>query len=255
MKSEGGYYEFGRPLSIQRGCENNCRYCYAKHDCIFRHKRCQINEWIRPFVNQKLVDKRYGKYLKPIMFPSTHDITELNMSECVIVIKKLLAKGNTITIVSKPRWTVIPLIAEALIDWKEQITFRFTIGSTHDETLRFWEPGASGFEERLRCLQYCFCKGYKTSVNCEPYLDGLVHLVYEATAEFVNESFWIGVMKKFKPRVDRKAISRTDWNDFVRPMLAASTDKAVQAIYDTMKDKPFVVFKDSVRKIIGLEAK
>lgn len=247
---KGGYYEFGRPLSIQRGCENNCRYCYARYDSVYRHKICQAFEWTMPIVNQKLVDKRYGKYKKPIMFPSTHDITELNISECVVVIKKLLEKGNNITIVSKPRWTVISLMAEALLDWKEQITFRFTIGSTSDDALKFWEPGASGFEERLRCLQYCFCKGYKTSVNCEPYLDGLVHLVYEATAEFVNESFWIGAMKKFKPRVDRKEISRKNWNNFVRPMLAASTNEAVQAIYHTMKDKLFVVFKDSMRKAV-----
>jgi DNA repair photolyase len=250
----GGVHEWsGTQINIQRGCENNCRYCYARFDAVKRHKKCTEFEWPMPIINQKLVDAKYPKYpadKQPIMFPSRHDITQLNISECICVLKKLLDAGNSVLIVSKPRWAVVPQMAEILLDYKNQITFRFTIGSTSDETLKFWEPNAPGFAERLACLQYCANKGYQTSVSCEPYLDGLVHLVYEATKEFVTESFWVGKLKNFKSRVDLFHIMPAKMKEFVEPLLAASTKEAVRAIYNMLKDKPLVRWKDSIRKII-----
>ncbi|HBE02413.1 MAG TPA: hypothetical protein DC049_08040 [Spirochaetia bacterium] len=254
-KSKGGYFEWGSPLSIQRGCNNGCLYCYARWNACHRHKLCTEVEWNeRPMVDLKAVDKKKYRKLpddkQPIMFPATHDITINNINECMVVLKKLLDKGNRVVIVSKPHWNVVPFMAEALLDYKEQIIFRFTIGSIDDATLKFWEPNAAGFEERLRCLQYCFCKGYKTSVSCEPLLDRLTTHVYEGVKEFVNESFWIGILKNFNSRVDKTEISIIDHERFVRPMLAASTPGAVRAIFNLMKDKPLVRWKDSIRKIV-----
>ena len=254
-EAKGGYYEYGGDhISIQRGCEINCRYCYAKWEACKRWKQCTEFEWPMPIINQQKIDAKYLLFEdQPIMFPSRHDITTSNMSECIIVLKKLLEKGNRVVIVSKPHWNVIPCMAEALRDWQKQITFRFTIGSVDDKTLEFWEPGAAGFEERLRCLQYCFNLGYSTSVSCEPYLDGLPYLVYETTIEFINESFWLGKMNKFESRVDQSKISQSEQVDFVKPLLRASTKDAVRAIYGLMKDRPLMKFKDSIRKIVGIE--
>jgi DNA repair photolyase len=257
MKAKtGGVFEWsGTQISIQRGCEINCRYCYAKFDCCKRAKKCTTEEWPVPVIDQKKVDAKYPRYKdQPVMFPSRHDITELNINECLVVLKKLLEAGNQVVIVSKPHWNIVPLLCETLLDFQRLITFRFTIGSTDDAVLKFWEPGAAGFAERLACLQYACNKGYQTSVSCEPYLDRLVYLVYEATIEFVNESFWIGKLKNFNSRVDTSEISPTEYDMFVSPLLAASTDEAVKAIYDTMKDKPLIRWKDSIRKIIGVGA-
>lgn len=253
-KSKGGYYEYGgTQLSIQRGCEINCRYCYAKFDAVKRWKRCTAFEWPMPIINQAQVDAKYPEHLdQPVMFPARHDITQLNVSECGTVIKRLLEAGNEVTIVSKPRLCIIKYLAEAFSDYRDKIIFRFTIGSAFDAALKFWEPQGSSFQERLACLQYCFNSGYKTSVSCEPYLDGLVYLVYEAAIGFVNESFWIGRLKNFNSRVDISEISQSDYGQFVKPMLDASTDEAVRVIYDTMKDKPMIQWKDSIRKVMGV---
>jgi DNA repair photolyase len=214
-----------------------------------------------PIINQKKVDKKYPlykdkavhggfRYAQPVMFSDRHDITELNISECLCVIKKLLDKDNWLVIVTKPRWRVIPLMCETLRDYQRHIIFRFTIGSVNDEVLKFWEPGASGFSERLACLQYAYKCGYHTSVSCEPYLDGFVEHIYLATAEFVDESFWIGTLRNFDSRVNVENMSSDEYRRFVEPLLAASKPEVVRAIYDSMKNKPLVRWKDSIRKII-----
>jgi DNA repair photolyase len=101
MKSKGGYYEYGGDhISIQRGCENGCRYCYARFNACHRAKICTEFAWAMPIVNQKLIDKKYRKRKEqPLMFPRNHDITDCNISECIIVLKKLLKAGNQVVIV------------------------------------------------------------------------------------------------------------------------------------------------------------
>ncbi|MBN1392800.1 MAG: hypothetical protein JW947_08370 [Sedimentisphaerales bacterium] len=248
----GGYYEYGgTQLSIQRGCEINCRYCYAKFDCVHRHKKCTAFEWAMPIIDQKKVDKNYRLFNdQPVMFPARHDITCLNVSECLTVIKRLLDAGNQVVIVSKPHWNVIPLMCEALLDYKRLITFRFTIGSTNDAALAFWEPGAAGLQERMACMQYAYHKGYQTSVSCEPYLDGFVEYVYLAVRELITESFWIGILRNFNSRVKLEGVTDEQKAKFIKPLLAVSKPAVVRLIYNSMKNEPLVRWKDSIKEII-----
>ena len=55
---------------------------------------------------------------------------------------------------------------------REQLLFRFTVGSAKDDVLSFWEPGAPTFAERMASLELAWAHGYQTSVSCEPMLDG-----------------------------------------------------------------------------------
>lgn len=251
-KAKTGTREWaGTNVNIQLGCKHNCRYCYAKYDKVHRFHKCTAEQWRETKINSKAVDRKYPKYEhQPVMFPSTHDITTRDLAECMTVLRKLLRAGNKVIIVTKPTWACIELMCETFKEYRELIIWRFTIGSSNNETLAFWEPGAPSFEQRLDCLRFAYHLGYETSVSCEPFLDGFVDRVYEATEEFITESFWIGLLRNFDSRVDLAGMTALQVGRFVSPLLAASQPAAVRGIYERMKDKKYVMWKDSIRKII-----
>jgi len=243
----------GASVNIQRGCEHDCRYCWARANAV-RFRQCRAEHWPLPVIDNAKVDKpRKKKYTGIVMFPTTHDITEANLSQYLCVLRKLLDAGNKVLIVSKPHWQCITVICEAYEEYKEQMEFRFTIGSGRNDLLKFWEPHAPGFLERLSCLQYAFEKGYKTSVSCEPFLDPYPWYTYEACSEFITESFWVGKLNKFGHRVDVSLIDPADVVRFVEPLQKCLSDIVIRQIHRTMTpDKfPLVRWKDSIRKICG----
>lgn len=237
-------------VNIQRGCEHGCRYCYAREFAV-RFHRCTIGQWLLPVIDNAKVDKNYGKHKGIVMFPSAHDITPRNLSECLCVLRKLLDAGNQVLIVSKPHWPCITLICETLMEYRSQIMFRFTIGSKDDEVLSFWEPNAPGFKERLACLRYAHNCRYYTSVSCEPYLDNNVVDLFLAVKPWTTHSFWVGKLRDFNSRVDMFDITSEQKERFVKPLKAAQTDEAVREIYNQLAVERLVKWKDSIRKVIG----
>lgn len=180
-------------VNIYSGCENNCRYCYAKKMAI-RFERKTEETWKNMELNQKAYLKNYQKRSGRIMFPTSHDITKTVLHECYITLKKLLSAGNDVLITTKPDLWCVHELTRLLEEFKEHIQFRFTITSLSNKRLKFWEPGAPNYEERLQSLQLAFRRGFKTSISIEPYLDrNLVPLV-QALAPFSTESIWIGKM-------------------------------------------------------------
>ena len=245
-------------VNFQIGCENGCRYCYARWNAVKRYKYCQANEWNEPRINHKKVDCSYNLAGGKVMFPSTHDITPRNISEYLCVLNKLLDAGNRVLIVSKPRWSVIPLICETLKKkyWKDvlsqQVTFRFTIGSTDSRVLEFWEPNAPDFRERWGCLKYAYEAGFNTSVSCEPFLDQWPNYVYEATEALVTDKIWVGMLRNFDSRVVMDGVTSRQEARFVKPLKALQNPMIVKAMYEAMKHLPKIQWKDSVRKVVGI---
>jgi len=139
-------------LNFLNGCSNNCKYCYARYrkTCL---KTKTTNNW-KTEVLQKTIPKKYKKYEGTVMFPSTHDITLDHLNESLLVIERILQPGNDILLVSKPRLECIKAICEKFKNYKSKILFRFTIGSADSKVLKFWEPKAPDFNERLSCLKY-----------------------------------------------------------------------------------------------------
>lgn len=244
-----------RNINIQRGCEHGCRYCYARYDAVNRFKKCSAEAWAEPVIDEKKVDADYRFFSGRIMFPSAHDITPRNLSQCLVVIRKLLDAGNQLLIVSKPHWSCITLMCETLKEYRRQITFRFTIGSAKDDVLHFWEPNAPNFEERISCLQYAFEKGYSTSVSCEPFLDPFPHYVYDACRQWLTDSFWLGLLRRFEQRVDIDGVAGEKLERFVVPLKNAQSDQCIRMYYDLFKNKPYIKFKDSIREVIESQNK
>ena len=237
-------------VNIQRGCEHNCRYCYARYNAVCRFKQCTDAEWLQPEINQAKVDHRRGKYDGLVMFPSSHDVTPLNINEYLAVLRRLLDAGNDVLIVTKPHWSCITVIAEAYEKYKSQIQFLFTIGSTDSGVLEFWEPRAANFDERLSCLQYAFHRGYKTGVICEPFLDAFPTHVYAATKDYITGDFWFGAMRDFDSRVNLAGARGDELHRYFEPLKKLQSETFIKSVAAVLRNKPHVKFKDSVRKII-----
>jgi len=230
------------------GCKHDCRYCYARYDMVDRFGKIKRGDWTNPVVREPEVRKSRPKYGGVVMFPSTHDITPEVLDECLIVLGKLLKAGNEVLLVSKPHVECIKAIVYPFAAYTDQLRFRFTIGSPRDKILKFWEPGAPMFGERLSSLRIAFDGGFKTSISSEPLLDpAYVGDLWDQLIPFVNWEFWIGKMNKTDSRVDT---DDPDVRRMLTPILEGQTDERVMAIYDMFKTEKLVRWKDSYKEVI-----
>ncbi len=243
-------------VNIQLGCEHGCRYCYARYRAVKWSKWCTAEQWLDPVIVQSKVTRSFLKRLGIVMFPSTHDITPRNLSECMCVLHNLLAAGNKVLVVSKPHFECIREICNSFLKYRKRLSFRFTIGSKESRVLAFWEPNAPGFHERLQCLIYTHNSGYQTSVSCEPFLDCDVDRIiglYTTVNSFITDSFWIGKLRHFNRRVELfepVRVTREEMERFVDPLRAAQADETVWLIYEQLRNERLVRWKDSFKEVI-----
>jgi len=238
--------------NFQDGCEHDCLHCYARADAI-RYKRVANRAaWCKPRLKPHLLE-RYGKVNGRIMFPTTHDITPDNLEVALEFLRRMLCAGNEVLLVSKPHEPCIKKICndKEIFALRDQLTFRFTIGSGRDETLRFWDNKAPLFEERVACLIYAFQHGYKTSVSSEPYFDGTIDWLPEVLCPYITDTIWIGKLNKFEQRVDTSHWKVADWAmwDEVRRV---QSDDYIWSLYKKLKDNPKVRWKESCKKVLGI---
>lgn len=238
--------------NIQLGCKHGCLYCYARQ-MAERFGRVEgQKDWVENVkLNAKSVAEKPKKLDGRIMFPTTHDVTEENLADCVRWLSRWLGVGNEVLIVSKPHVACVREMVDKLAPYKDRVTFRFTIGSTDDRVLKFWEPGAPPFEERLACVKLARDAGYRVGVSCEPYLDGTIEELVERLIPLVNDTIWIGLMNQIKLRV------KTDgWSDeqmsFLSTVRSNQTRSDVERIYNRFKGEPKVRWKESVKEMLGL---
>ncbi len=240
-------------VNIQLGCENGCRYCYARDNAVGFRKWCTAEQWLDPVIVMSRVTRSYLKREGVVMYPSTHDVTERNLSESVCVLRKLLKAGNKVLLVSKPNIGCIANICEEFQKYRKQLVFRFTIGSLDDYVLKFWEPNAPAFGERKQCLKYAWSQKYQTSVSCEPFLDcevGKIVALFEQLKPYVTNSFWIGKLRHFTKRVVLEGATDDDRERFVEPLKAAQSDEFILGLCQRMNREPLILWKDSIREVI-----
>jgi len=238
-------------VNIQDGCEHDCRYCYAKTMAI-RFKRATPSSWKRPRLRQHDLDRSFTRRSGRIMFPTAHDITDQNIDECLTVLSRMLAAGNNLLIVSKPSLSCVKRLCGELATYRAQIVFRFSIGSTDNAVLSYWEPGAPSFKARLACLQYAYAKDFQTSISGEPMLDGDPDALIAAVRPYVTDSIWLGKINRLRnilpqncPR-DLEAIRRGD------AIMATQSDTTILALYARFRKDPFIKWKDSIKSVVGL---
>lgn len=249
-------------INICDGCSNDCRYCYAKKMAI-RFGRKTNDSWKIMEIREKAVKKKYRKRTGRIMAFSAHDITPENYEACRDTLRKLVIAGNEVLITTKPNRFCIEQLCkdlEVASDFaKRRILFRFTIGSKNNEVLKYWEPGAPSFEDRLNALIFATNAGYSTSISIEPYLDRDVLDLVAILYPYVTDTIWIGKMSNI-PKVEHNLAKemyvpleiKTDWQwetemrDFTKPSVILEMVKEIE-------ESPFadkIRWKDSITMII-----
>jgi len=234
------------------GCSNGCKYCYACAMAI-RFGRKSIDNWQEEAVDYHRLNKKYRKVAGTIMFPSSHDITPSNLLHSIVFLEKLLSVGNKVLIVSKPHFEVIEAICNAFPDYKENILFRFTIGSMNSDILKFWELKAPHYEERKKCLIYAFEKGFMTSVSCEPMLDNNTVELVKDLEPYITDAIWIGKVNNLNSILSINGFKDTKTMERANELLSFQSDSNIRILYNLLSDNPKVKWKESIKKVIGIE--
>ena len=233
-------------FNFMNGCSNDCVYCYAK-DMAIRFKRKTPETWkIEESVDMS--GKSYSRKSGDIMVPSSHDITPGNIETAVSVIKRLVENGNRLLVVTKPNYGCIKRIVDTFCERRQQLKFRFTIGSADSKVLKLWEPGAPDFDERLKSLRYAFDNSYSTSISCEPLLDEHFDALYEKVAPYVTESIWVGKMNSAVKRVRDNTAGKFPMEK-VQELIASQSDEKIVALFLKYRDNPLVEWKESIKKV------
>jgi len=234
------------------GCSHDCKYCYAKATAV-HYKLNTSTNWKNEVIRKSdLLKKKFRKRNKLIMVPSSHDITPAHLQENIIFIGNILAAGNKVLIVSKPHFNCIKAICDAFIPFKENILFRFTIGSADFNILKFWELNAPNFDERLEALKYAFNAGYETSVSCEPMLDDKIDQVIDQVLPYVTETIWLGKPNQLTGRLSINGFK----NDLVtmsrgRALMKIFSDAYILDLYARYKNNSEIMWKSSIKKVLG----
>lgn len=257
-KRISGFREWSvHSANMEIGCPHGCLYGFCGATAI-RFGQATPENWTHPRPMKNPSWKKFTKKVEGrIAFPSTHDITPMNIDRYLVAAESILGAGNELLIVSKPHLECIDRLTKCLEPYKYQILFRFTIGSLRAEDLEYWEPGAPDKVERLESLKMAFYRGFKTSVSCEPLLTLSIGDVLNMVAvfrPFVTDSVWIGRANKLKLRV---AFNRPG-DGLARAKAEMLEDKwcddNIRLLYGELKDDPIVKWKDSVKEIMGLPA-
>lgn len=186
-----------------------------------------------------------GKIAKrAVMFPTTHDITPRNLKTCMTVLQHLLEGGNRVLIVSKPHLDCIKAICKTFADRRDMILFRFTIGAYDNALLKYWEPHAPSFQERLASLKHAFKRGFETSVSIEPMLDSAnVVRLFHKLEPWVTDAIWIEKMNGVPSGTEEMGTA----------IRQGQTNERIRQVYAELKRHPKVKWKDSIKKVMGLK--
>jgi len=234
------------------GCYHDCKYCYSKEMAIRFKRKTKLNWHIEEVIsNSKKI--KIKKVDGMIMFPSSHDITPMNLTLSIEFLRNLLDSGNEVLIVTKPHLAVIKEICDKFESYKSKILFRFTIGSVHTKTLKFWELNAPTFAERKKSLIYAYKNGFSTSVSCEPMLDDSTEELVKSLLPYITDSIWIG---KANFLLRRLKMNGTDDPETIRKaqeLISMQSDEKIKILYKKLKDNKMIKWKESIKKIVDLE--
>jgi len=248
-----GTYEWAvKNINIVSGCSHNCKYCHSKEMAI-RFKRKTPESWK---IEEELKTDRklkIGKVSGRVMFPSSHDITPQNLILSLKTIKKILEHDNDILIVSKPHLDCISRLCNEFQEYKKNILFRFSIGSSNNTVLKSWELDAPLFEERIECLKLAFEQGYKTSISCEPMLDNNISDVIDRVTPYVTDSIWIGKMNFLLRRLKMNGYDDNETLKKANELLNWQRDSEIIKLYTEYKNHPKVKWKESIKKVVDIE--
>lgn len=248
-------YEWAKKtLNFQIGCENGCLYCYAR-EMATRYSWKNAKDWTNVRIREKELNRNFSNFDEIVMFPSSHDITPNNINQTILFLRKILEAGNQVLIVSKPNYDCIKIICKEFVQYKDKIFFRFTIGSTSDEVLKFWEPNAPSFKERFKSLKHVFKKGFQTSISCEPMLDNNIEKVIKKIDPFVTDTIWLGKANRLlgktgRGRLEFNGVLTDKTKQKAEELIFWQNDENLIALYGQLKKNKKIRWKESIKDVL-----
>lgn len=197
-------------LNIYKGCSHGCSYCYAPAATFTQRKIFNSNPQVRKNFFQQL-EKDLVKYQgdpRPILLSFTSDPyqpLEESTKLTRIVIRKLLANGNSVNVLTKGGTRAI---RDFDIMKSKFCSFGTTLTFLDEKKSLEWEPGAATPKERIAAIRSAKNAGIKTWVSLEPVIDpSEVYKIIELTHEFVD-MFKVG-------KLNYHPLAKTiDWKSF-----------------------------------------
>ena len=224
-------------------CPNGCIYCYAKAN---NHRFNKPSEYR---VKEELLTKTFRKRDYLTMYPSAHDIRFADIYFHLTFLKNFLKSGSPILIVSKPTSLVVSILCHELMPFRDQIEFRFTIGSYRNDVLAFYEPNAPNYDERFAASMVAWTNGFKVSLSIEPMLDTHPDRIIKDVKDFITGDIWVGKLNHPKARL--VANGHRDKIDRVMELAEwQSKDENILRIVERLSKYPNLRWKDSIQEVI-----
>lgn len=190
-------------------------------------------------------------------------INAQNLASLKPVWEKLISElQRAISIIKTAEKTFVTQSNEVKQQWqkaKEQFEeeFQKLINKLPDsggrKTLNFWEPGAPDFDERLAALKYAFDMRYKTSVSCEPMLDENIDELIFKVSPYVTDSVWLGKLNYPGARLAINGANDSETLATMNELMSIQSDGWIMELYSRYKDNPQIKWKESIKKVVGLE--
>lgn len=252
-KNAFGTYEWASyNANFISGCIHNCKYCYSKEMAI-RFGRTKPSNWHEENIRKGSLSKIFKKIDGTIMFPSSHDIHPSHLDEALIFLENILKPGNKVLIVSKPHLECIKAICSKFYKSRNNIMFRFTIGSTNSDVLNLWEPNAPNFSERVASLKWAYKKDFMTSVSCEPMLDNNVDALIKKVSPYVTDAIWIGKANFLLRRLKVNHAADKETLRGAYQLINWQSNVNIIDLYNAYKNNCKIKWKESIKKVVGIE--
>lgn len=253
LKSAFGTYEWASyNANFISGCKHDCKYCYSKEMAI-RFKRKTNRNWRNEEVRKEILLKPFRKKSGTIMYPSSHDIHPDRLNQSLIFLENILSHGNNVLVVSKPHYDCIKKICAQFDRKKANMMFRFSIGSIDSDVLKFWEPGAPNFSERLRSLKYAYNHGFKTSVSSEPMLDDNIDALIKKVSPYVTDAIWLGKANFLLRRLKTNKCNDKETLKRAHKLMEWQSAENIKSLYKKYRKDKKIKWKESIKKIVGIE--
>lgn len=197
---KGKAREYGEhAINIYTGCNHGCIYCYAPnvlHKTKEQFQEVQVREGIVEAVKDQLKRENIRGKLIHLCFTCDPYPAEIDTTPTREIIKAVKDAGNFVQILTKGGFR-----AERdfdLLDGRDWFGVTLT---TQTDLIKYYEPNAASFGERIASLLRAHKKGIRTWVSLEPVIDPKTVYRTISTGFFID-LFKIGKLNYMKTDIN-----------------------------------------------------
>lgn len=106
---------------------------------------------------------------------------------------------------------------------------------------------------RQNSLKFAYYEGFKTSVSCEPAVDTNTNELVEILLPFVTDAIWIGLPNRLKASLKINGADDPETLERADALIKAQSNDWVKELYRKYHDNPIIKWKDSIKKIVGID--